>query len=486
VPSVHIHAVNVRVKNPQGFPQGDALVAKSVDLGIAPRALLSRQLDVTYITASGVRVNVLRDSAGRTNFDLPVPARSAQRSKTAVAPGGASLLTVDHVGVVTAKSVEITFSDAPRRKSPMPSSSLSGVNVTIGSIDPRAPDWPQKLDIIADLRGARLTTTSLAKPIQFHAGQLAFKDGAGRGTFSVSLENMRLEGTAAFPRLDPLSITFAVVVPELDMNKLGTLVRGGAIASTRTSEASSAGRRLVARGEVKIGRLVVSPFVVTQINGQLSVYANMIRLDAYACSAYGGTIQGAGALDYSATSLPLTVTAKMRGVNMALVASAIAPRAPKIVGTMDADLELATTLGRDPKAALTARGNVTADRLVVPPLEATRIRAQLSMYMNTIRLDAYALSAYGGTIRGAAVLDYAAASLPSAGTVNVQGVNVEQAAAAIAPEARRITGTLDADLRFATALARDPEATFTAAGTFAVHNGSFQGMDFKGNLAQNG
>jgi hypothetical protein len=143
----------------------------------------------------------------------------------------------------------------------------------------------------------------------------------------------------------------------------------------------------------------------------------------------------------------------------------------------------ATTLGRDPKTALTARGNVKVDRLVVFPLEATRIRGQLSVHMNTIRLDAYAFSAYGGTIRGAAALDYSAASLPSVGTVNVQGVNLERRRLP-SPPRRSITGTLDADLRFATALARDPEATLTGAGTFAVHNGSFQGMDFKGNLAQ--
>jgi uncharacterized protein involved in outer membrane biogenesis len=482
MPTVHIRAYNVRIKNPQGFPQGNAIVVKSLDLGVAPRALLSRRLDVTYIAASGVRVNLLRTLAGQTNFDLPVPPRGVRPGKPAAATGGAPLVALGHVGGVTVKGLEITFADAAGRKS-TPSFSLTGVNVRIGSIDPNAPDWSRKLDIVADLRGARLTTPSLAKPILFRTGQLAFKDGAGRGTFSLSLENMRLEGTAAFASLDPLSITFAVTIPELDVNKLGTFVLGGAIGNAPTPQVVSAARGLLARGEVQIGRLVVPPFEATHIKAQVGVYTDTIRLDAYAFSAYGGNVEGAAALDRSTAGLPLTVTAKVRGTNLERAVSAIAPRAPKIIGTMDADLRVATTLGRDPKGSLTARGDVRVDRLIFSPLEATRMSSQLSVHANTIRLDAYALSAYGGTIQGIAALNYSGASLPTAVTAKVRGVNLERAVTAIAPRARKITGTLDADLRLTTALARNPQTTLAGAGTFAVRNGSFPGMDLKSNLA---
>src|SRR5580704_16300943 len=45
LPTVHITVVNVRMKNPPGFPAGDALMASSIDLGIVPQALLSRRLE---------------------------------------------------------------------------------------------------------------------------------------------------------------------------------------------------------------------------------------------------------------------------------------------------------------------------------------------------------------------------------------------------------------------------------------------------------
>ena len=70
LPTVHLRAVNLRVKNPEGFPPSDMTVAESVDLGVAPLAFFSRKLVVTYVVVDDVRVHLLRDLAGRTNYDL--------------------------------------------------------------------------------------------------------------------------------------------------------------------------------------------------------------------------------------------------------------------------------------------------------------------------------------------------------------------------------------------------------------------------------
>ena len=347
VPTVHIHAVNVRVKNPQGFPQGDAIIVKSVDLGIAPRALLSRRLDVTYIAVSGVRANLLRNLTGRTNFELPAPPGSVP--PRTVAAGGAPFLTLDHVGAVTVTNVEITLANFdPRHAEMTPSLTLSGLNARIRSFNLTTPDWQKRLEIASVLRGVKIVSPLLATPVQFLTGELLVKEGGGRGTFSATLDNMRLTGTVAIASLDPLSvITFTVAIPELDV---GRMKRLAIYIPTSTM------RRLLARGEVKIARLVISPLETTQMSGRLSVYTNTIQLDSYALSAYDGTIQGAAMLDYSAANLPVTVTTKMRGINVERVVSTLSPETQKITGALDADLKLATELGRDPKAALRGGG----------------------------------------------------------------------------------------------------------------------------------
>jgi uncharacterized protein involved in outer membrane biogenesis len=410
LPTVHLQALKIRLENPPGSPQGDAISVKSVDLGVAPRALLSRRLDVRYIALDGIRVNLLRDPAGRTNFDLSAP-RSAPAGGISAAAGGAPFLSLDHVGTVTVTNVEITSTSSDARLGQAtPSLTLSGLNARIASIDPNAPDWPRRLEIVIDLRRARLTTPSLAKPVQFHTGELLVKDGAGRGTFSASLDSMRADVTAAIASLDPLSMTFTVAIPELDLNRLKSLVisspssrRAEVISPARSSadrQAPPALHRLLARGEVKIDRLIFSLLEVTRMSSRLSVYTSTIQVDSYAIAAYGGTVQGAAALDYSAASLPAAVTAKASGVNLGRLVSTLSPQAQKVTGTLDTTLRLATALGRGPKAALTGGGTFAVRNGSFPGLD---LKSNLAQMAKALQLNVPAggtrFSYFGGDFR---------------------------------------------------------------------------------------
>jgi uncharacterized protein involved in outer membrane biogenesis len=343
LPTLHIRVANFRLKNPAGFPAGDAIVASSVDLGIAPQALLSRRLDVTYIAPSGVQVNVLRDAKGRSNFAVPIAARSAGPP--------APVFTLEQVGAVRVKDAEITFADALTSTLPAPAFALRGVSGTIGSIDTQAPDWAKRLQIDADLRGAQLTLSNLNKPIDFHTGQLTIKAGAARSTFSLSVGNVDLAGAAAFARLDPLLISFAVTGPELDFKSLATFLAG----AHGSAVASSAKRRLLAHGTIKIGKVVFSPLAASQLNGELEIYTSAVRLNAWTVSAYGGTVHGNAELIGSAGA-PIAVTAQAHGLNVPQLLVAIGSPATSVTGTLDANFRLTTLLARDPEQSLQATG----------------------------------------------------------------------------------------------------------------------------------
>ena len=482
LPTIHIQAVNVRLKNAKGFPDGDAILMKSVDLGVDPRALLSRQLVVTGIAIKTVHVRLLSDPAGRTNFDAATPGRTPPSSKTPAAPGGPPLLTLGHIGAVTVRNVEMTLADidSPHRRI-TPMLTLAGVNAGVRSIDPNAANWMKRLDVGFDLRGTKLTTSSLAKPVVFESGDLRIRAGGARGTFSASLDRTKVTGTVTIARFDPLSILFTVATPELDVNAVERLVTHNGAGSAHVPSGPS---RLLARGDVKVDRLLLAPFEATRAAGQVSIYTNAVHLDSYALSAYGGTIQGAAALNYGTAGLPASATAIVRGLKLEPVLSALSPRTPRIGGALDADLKVTTAFARDPRASLLARGPVKMDRLVLSPLEATRLSGDLSVGARTIRLDSTTLTAYGGTVRGAAALNYALANLPTVVAAKAQGVNVASLLSALSPGARKVTGALEANLNLATALARDPQAALTGSGIFAVRDGSFPGLDLKNNLAQ--
>jgi hypothetical protein len=343
LPTVHITVVNFRMQNPPGFPAGDALVASSIDLGIAPQALLSRRLDITYIAPSGVQLNVLRDAAGQTNFATTAPT-------TAPAQRPAPVFTLDRVGPVSVNDAAITFADVLGKKLPAPAFSLRGVSGTIGSIDARAPDWVKKLAIVANLRGAQLTLPNLTKPVEFDSGELTISGGAARGTFSLSVGTIKLAGAAAFARLDPLSITFAVTGPELDFNTLATFLDGA-----QGSATTLAAGRLLAHGTVAIGKVIFAPLEASQLKGQLDLYAGAVRLNAWTLSAYGGTVRGNAELNGSAGS-PVAATAQAHGLNVRAVLAAAGAGTTGVTGTLETAFRLTTSLARDPERSLLTTG----------------------------------------------------------------------------------------------------------------------------------
>lgn len=410
VPTVHIRATDVRMTNPKGFPIGDAITARSIDLGLAPRALLSRRLDVTHIAFSGVRLHLIRDPAGRTNFTFPGPPRSAPRGTSTAPAGGASFLTLDRIGAVTLKNVEITLSSLDARGGPAtPSFSLSGVNGRIRSIDPGAADWPSALEIDAQLRGARFVTPALAAPVQIPAGEILLKDHAARATFSASLGGMRADVTAAATSLDPVSITFSVALPELDVTTLETLVKSGAPGGTSRgapqalpmrSQALPAKPQALASGEVKIDRLVVPPFTATGMRSRLSVYTSALHVVSYTLSSYGGTIQGAGAVDYSTAGLPAILSAKVSGVDLGQIVRTLAPSGRKITGTLDATVKLSSTLGRDPAAQLGGGGTFAVRNGTFPGLDLRSTLAQLAQALAlNVPAGPTKFSYFGGDLR---------------------------------------------------------------------------------------
>ncbi len=362
VPSLRVTIVGFHVLNPPGFPAGDALAAQAIDLAIDPGALLARRLDVTDIVPVGVQLNVVRNSTGRSNFAQPVK-RTAQ--------GPAPLFTLEPLKAVKVNDAQITFADAPGIKRPAPSFTLSGVSGTISSINIQASDWAKQLDIVADLRGSRLTTSLLNKPIDFRTGTLTLKGGSGRATFSASVGTVSLSGSASFPRLDPLSIAFSVSSPKLDLATLGVLLggqQGGAVPASRYP---------IAHGTIAIGKLIAAPIEVTQVKGQLALYASRVQVTACTFSAYGGRVR-ASAVIHGAAGTPINATARVAGMNLAAALAALGLGNGNVTGALDAAFTLATRLTSDPEASLTATGTFAVRNGAFPGMDFTSNLVQIA------------------------------------------------------------------------------------------------------------
>lgn len=350
LPNVRVSLVNFRLRNPAGFPAGDALIAQNIDLGVNARALLSRRIDVTYIAPSGVELNVLRRADGRTNFSFASPSGGSSAA--------GSLLTLERIGRIDVKDAKVTFADTPVGGAP--SFALSGVNGTIGAIDPSQKGWLQRLPIDVDLRGGQLLSSLLAKPLDFRSGRLEFKGDGGRGSFSAFIANLEMSGDIAFAHLNPLSVSFALKSPKLDLNSIDSLVRSSGNA------AKAGARQLLAHGTVDIDDVVFATIEATNVRGNLSIYTDALRLQNASLSAYGGTANGDALVEPPKSGMPASGTVHVRGMNVRDVLAAVAPGRGGIGGTLDADMTMATLLTHDPESSLRANGTFAVRNGTLP------------------------------------------------------------------------------------------------------------------------
>lgn len=339
IPRIRITLENVRMRNPKGFPSGDALVVKTIDLGVKRDALLSRRLDITYIAPSGVELNILRTAKGQTNLAL-APRRGGSPASR--------LLTLERIGPVRLTDAKISFTDVPVGK--QPSYTIANVNGTIASIQPQSKDWLEKLAIDVDLKGARLVTSLLTKPVDFRSGTLSFTSRNGHGTFESTIANLQLSGDVAFPRLDPLRVTFALATPKIDLNVLSTLLRPGA------KNAKASQRTLLADGTIKVKQVVYGDLEASNLSGRLTLFTTAAQLENCVFTAYGGTIHGKAFLDEVKDGIPTTASVQVQGMNVERVVSAVAHRSAGVTGTLQGTMNLQTLLGRDPVRTLSGTG----------------------------------------------------------------------------------------------------------------------------------
>lgn len=128
-----------------------------------------------------------------------------------------------------------------------------------------------------------------------------------------------------------------------------------ALVHTGKKSAAVKTNKLLARGTIKLGKVLYAPLEATDMSGQLSIYANSVRLDNSTLYAYGGRIREAAVLDGS-PGVPVVVSAQASGLDVERVLSAVGVGTGKVRGTLDANFNVNTLLANDPKQSLAAAG----------------------------------------------------------------------------------------------------------------------------------
>jgi hypothetical protein len=444
LPTIHLQVVNLHVKNPPGFPDSDTLVVKSLDVGTTLTSVLARRLDVTGVTFNGLEANLLETPRGKTNYDfsgrLGKPA-AAHAARAANAQG----FSVTRIESATARGVKITSGTYdPASRKVLPLFAVDGINARVGGINLGAPNWTDSVDVAGDLGGILFSNPAVTQPLRIQKGTFTIKRGAAQGTFTAALATLRVDGVVKIANIKNPIAEFDASFPELDVDKLEALARAGMGGTPPMPPGGP--RRLLARGDVKIGKVIARPVEADAVTARLTVYTDRAEITQYSLAALGGTVRGTAVLDYAARQ-PLEISAQARGLDVGAVIKATGRTPQGIAGKLDADAHATTTLVPDPLAGL------------------------------KVTVDSYTLTAFEGVTRGTAAVNYGAPGQPAQGTALARGVNLGKAMKALAPSAQPVIGgTVDVDARVETRLRPDPLVALTTAGTFALRNGIFPGL----------
>lgn len=397
LPSTRVVVANLRVKNPEGFPEGDTAVVRSVDIGLALGGLLRREVEVTSIGVNGVEINLLTDEAGQSNYDSLLQAgRRTKETKSSGAP-----VSLARIGSVSVSEVQVSSGTFWRRDRRVhPSWSLTGANLEASGFDLSDPAWVSKAEADVDLSSIEVTSPALTQPLRFTSGALRARQNTAKGEFALALGPLRGNGTVRVANVARFSAAeFTLNVKEANLTELGALASGKSSAGPRPPGGSNT---LLARGTVKAEKVVAAPLAANNLEARVRLYADRLEVDPFTIQLYGGHARGTLGLDLASPAVPARLAARLEGINVSQLIAAAAPKSQKkVTGTLEADARLGASLAAtDVLTALGGEGTFAVRNGTLPGVNLGGAMVEMAKLMQmTVPAGDTKFSYFGGDFR---------------------------------------------------------------------------------------
>ncbi len=377
LPSLHISVGGVRVKNPEGFPEGDTASVGSIEVGLAFWPLLRREVEIRSVEVNSVEANLLVNERGQTNYDFPRPQQAKEESQEA------SPLSLTQVGAVTVRDVRVSSgSFRSRQQQVYPNWAVSGINLDLRHLALNDPEWLSKLEADLDLSTIEISVPALTQPVRFTRGKVEVRENAAEGEFALALGSLTAEGTTKVADLGKPVADFTLAIQELNVAVLSQLAATESKGSGPRSRQRGS-RKLLARGTVTVARVLVPPYSAQNVRGQVRLYGDRLVVNPFTLSVYGGRTRGDLFVNLNNPSVPARVNLKAEGVDVARAMAAASPSAKDtITGTFETEGRLAFPLGRgDPLAGLSGQGTFAVRNGTFPGLNIEGTLAKLGKLM---------------------------------------------------------------------------------------------------------
>lgn len=374
LPSVGFVVEDIRIGNPPEFAAGELLTADSIRGSLAWGPLFRREFQLSSIVVVRLRVALLEDARGATNYDLEK--KAARRPADAAAePSSFRLANLDSIRL---EDVELLLGQVVQggRGEPAVAPLLRATGITARLSDvafepERLAQWVAE----AGLRGVKLEVTGLPGAIEFRSGTFTLREAAVQAEFEADVAGAsRLRGKVEVPDVRKVRARFEVSSPLLDLGPLlaADAGRSDAPAAGAPRRAPS-GRDLLAEGRAAFARVQYAPYELTDAEARVRVFGDRIEVAPASAKLYGGTLEGTVRIDRGRDPQRFTATVRVAGVNMAELLAADPGMRGKMTGTGELRLDLAGDLGPKPADRLTGTGHFAIVEGSFPRMDLTQM-----------------------------------------------------------------------------------------------------------------
>ena len=249
------------------------------------------------------------------------------------------------------------------------------------------PQWLRKLEAGVDLSTIEVTTPSLKEPLRFADGEIEVKNNAAGGDFTLALGELRADGTVKVADLEKPVADFTLKMEELDVSQVAALAaekpKGAGAGPGGGGEGAGGSGKLLARGTVEVGKIIIPPLSAENVKGNVRLYGNRLEVDPFTVDFYGGRTQGTAYVDLAQAAMPARVNARVQGVNVAQAVAAASPGAKgKLTGTFESDARLNVPLGaKDLMSALTGDGTFAVRNGTFPGMNLEGTLAGMAKFL---------------------------------------------------------------------------------------------------------
>ena len=360
-PAIAIRVDDFALGNPNGFPEGEFIKAKRIDVVVDGSALWNRQIVIKSLELEQPEIVLLESAKGHWNFENSA---TSEHIKNASLTSAASF-SLGVIAKVTIAHGKVSAANLSASGNPEPSFfEAQGISSEL-----------EQVDLNAFAGGGQKTEGSRQKA---EGSTQKITEDTGSGEWQVASDKWQEEKTAELHNRQ-LPARLAIRLPWES-----SVVYAATPPVFPAGLADSSEGPPAAQGTLNADALRFQTYRVSAVKTKVRLYATEVFLDNLVMDLYGGKAKGDMQFNFAAVNPSYRVKAQVSAVDMSKLLADVPSAKGWMSGKMQGEMDLAGEVIKspDPLAGMRGTGNINVQNGNLPMLQLNKNLLELAKVGN--------------------------------------------------------------------------------------------------------